>query len=865
MIEQIANLFLSTFSQQSSDEQIQGTVNQLNSYGGSPEFCQSAMQIILSDQLSQSVRKAATIYIYNMIESHWDQNLSPQSKEIIINAMPPILMKMNPISYPTLSKLTNIVVKHTFYSGEWPNMTSLLIQGLSSNEEAAFSTSLVLSKALSSLFQRQLDDDKMELYVNISNQLLASLTQFVTTSNSLFHVSICFKIGGYLSKNQIPPFFRMNQEAFVAWFGRVCQVAEPSEDQFFQQFALAAIKFASIFFYKFKDDPLMQHDIIIDTMNAIIGCSCMAPPTKVLGKCARFIKLCFANPLTWASISSDFVEFTKCIILPFFILTPDDMNDAVNDPQAFVINFHAHCYDDSDPRCTMTKALTMHGKVLPEFGNTFSQLLLSILPLRTPEYDQITYSVCYLFSTVSSKVDQSIGNQIAPLLQSNSFIVRCAALLALKDMDVPPEIVLATFSLLQDEYTIVKYYAALALSTFLQNMNGEKADLIRNQCGPHVQGIIQTYFQLAQEFCDYDFIDLIRIYIQFFGPILFDIAPSVITDIFQVFLNCSNLNAQATIVLSAISKFLDLLTAQQEILNQSCIYLLMGIYKLLDNNVLQPDAIKTVIELLANIVAVSPQITELHWQVFQVLTPLFSIALDEICTVFKNLIIKDTETARKPDISNNLFHVALILIQQQPDPVETGPIMSFLASLLVILTGVSTSPELYQNITPLTVNGLNIPRISSNSFTLFGAMLIFDAQGLFNLLGDSRSQTINTWANTVRYTTQTIMLTVINKCNAIFTQDELSYILVKAIMVLHNSSIENSLFSADPEEQSIQEFCIDVKRLSLLSTEQILVEFSNVLNTINSNCPSLIQQVQSQFQKPIMQIITEAAQVAIDL
>ena len=93
MIHEVVSFFAQTFSGQgpNANEQIKRAEQALNQYGGNPEFCCCLFKIIVSNEMSISIRKSASIYLTNMILFHYD-DIPSQSNELIIRSLPELLL-----------------------------------------------------------------------------------------------------------------------------------------------------------------------------------------------------------------------------------------------------------------------------------------------------------------------------------------------------------------------------------------------------------------------------------------------------------------------------------------------------------------------------------------------------------------------------------------------------------------------------------------------------------------------------------------------------------------------------------------------------------------------------------------------------
>lgn len=893
MIDEITSLLEQTYSNQGEDinTQIQNAEQSLNDYGGSPEFCECICQIIKSDQIKQVIKDAATIYLKNMIKLHWKEDIPPESKNIILNNLPSILLKTTEQSYPNLSKLSALVIRHTFFeNGE--DISQLIISGFQSKENNQFLTSLILLNSISLLFSSDISEEKADLYSELTTHFLELLTEFISSTTSLFQISICFKIVNHFSTKQIPPIFESNPELLQTWFSRAMQITELAKNQTDIMFFLSSLKFISLYFYRYNR-KLFPEELPLELLNCIVECIGKNTNPKILCQCTYFIKLAIKDPDTSPSILGDFEEFTKQVILPFFVLTDEDIENAANDPFKFIQDFHATSINDSDSRSNLSHAVEMQAKKSPEIIETFGSLLFSIIPLRSSEYDKITYTVCYLFSTVSKHINPkdvpSFCESMGPLLQSESFIVRSGALLALRDMkNVPAPIILSAFQILtsEEESILVKYYAAISLSSFLTYINKLSNDdqtkqIIRDEMDEETAtNTIKNYFFLCQEFNDYDFISLIHACINFFGPNLHQVSPSLVFDMYNMFVEISKNEYQSDLLMQSISLYLDLLSrdSQNEILNSTIEILIGQITESLKSEVLSPKAVVTVADLTSNMIAFSPTITENHWKLMEMFIELvrisssgenlnsdsiliYSLLLEAVCNGYKNLIIKDINVTKRVEDTTELINSAVTLICCQPYIKESGPALYLMGSLLVILSGsdIGDLSDLFDKLLPIVIECLSINLVMPYAAFCFGAMLIYNSDYLFSILQDQVHDALSAWSNSITNSIITAFLAVINKKYQAFGKDDFIMLLTRAIFLLDQLRVGNWMFeNFDFDDDANEKIYMDRKKLTVFNDDDILSKFKNLLESLNNSNAEIIQQIQESFSEPIDKIVSEA-------
>lgn len=323
-----------------------------------------------------------------------------------------------------------------------------------------------------------------------------------------------------------------------------------------------------------------------------------------------------------------------------------------------------------------------------------------------------------------------------------------------------------------------------------------------------ISEVIKSYFFLCQEFNDYDFIGLIKTLINFFGPCLHQISSGFVSDMYHTFVEISKLEYQSNLLLQSISVYINLLAeySQNDELNSTIEMLIGEVAESLRSGLLVPKAVISVADLISIMIAVSPIITENHWKIMGLLVEItqftsenlnqddsnsntsslkslvqnsessvttnysftgitHSLLLESVCTGYKNLVIKDIETARKAEVATELINTAISLICCQPDLKEAGPAFYLMGSLLVILAEceIGDMSELYEKLAPIAVEGFSIPRVMSSSVFLFAAMIIFNSDTLFNILQAQTHDVLSAWVNSIEDTCATVLLAVINK------------------------------------------------------------------------------------------------------
>lgn len=863
-MDRVVSLFVQAYSATGPDanEKIQMAEAEIRQLEGTPEFCTYCCQIVETSTLPDPVRRAVSAYLARMIDNHWCE-LPNESKEVIVREFGKMVRQGMATMYKLMMRLTNALVKATYRTGEVAALLEMMQTALQSKDSNEFIIGLMIAKSVAMEF-RSADPSMEESYDALSESLLVPLTQVVGEGSGYVVLALAFQIARHFSIRAVPKTFRENSEMLLVWFKRAMTVCEVSSDPGFAAFVRCAVKFCSEYFYRYGH--LIPDECAVNVMNSIVAITNPDTPNKILGRCVQFLKWAMDVTSTWNSISSDLINFLQLIVLPLFAMDENDLNDAMNDPGVFLQNFHAKSRDASDPRSYLLQALSHRARKSQELCMACTQLLFAYLEQPSPEYDRSKYAACHLFSAVAQHADALVITKIASLIKHPSFIVRVGGLVALQNAPcVPGEVVLEMMAMLQDESILVQYFAAVDLCTFLEKLSVEESNVVRQTCGPNLVVIIGSYFRLSQEFYDYQLIEFIRTIVEFFGPQLIGSAESFVAETYKVLVEHSGYQSLTDIVASSIGRFLEFLDGQPEVANNVIGVLLQAIFESLPH--LKAESVSSIVGLIAKIVATSPVISEAHWQIIQLLIPVVPLARDEVCVSFKNLVIRDKETACRPDIAPKLIELALSMIRDSSTASNLTPWMSFLSSVLVVVSGTSAVDQ--SSVVPavfsVAMSGFEVPVTLPYASMLFGALLIFNSEATLALLGAGRVEFLGNWLQSVKIV---VLLAVLTRCYASFTNEELAVLITRGceLMQQETKNFEESLFRGDIEQQITEEmekrYCVPIQSLDLFELAQLIPEFARLIESLNNGrLPGIVQHVEAQAGVPLASLFENVQKI----
>lgn len=361
-------------------------------------------------------------------------------------------------------------------------------------------------------------------------------------------------------------------------------------------------------------------------------------------------------------------------------------------------------------------------------------------------------------------------------------------------MRLPIEYIYQTFLFLGDSNILVQYYSAINLSEYLPKLDKDSSNQIISMCSNSIVDILRNYFTLAQEFNDYTFMELIAIYINFFGHELINYAIDFVMNTYQVFLKCvtSNNPVSSNIIISSISLFIQLLPPSSDISDQVSSLLL---HQLLSDVTKVPlQSVESVIDLISSVISISSTISSAHWDIFTVLRPIQAQFPHSVCLAYSNLLIRDRETPQIPSVAATVIECAVDLLSATQSS-DVLPVLSLFSTILVVLRGAPGTAPLFPHLLQLALDALNAPHAARTAADLFAALLICDPPHLLALLGRDRRPALALWAERAHFRA---LASALPSAAAALDSDELAALTARAAALLDAESQRRIIAASVP-------------------------------------------------------------------
>ena len=579
------------------------------------------LEIIRDDGCTFSVRTAACVLLKEAVRKHWHIDMDCEMKHRFMSAYFVVLQQCETLA-PLLLHTTRVFVELWKYSKELD-----LFMSMAENEfdEHALA-SLIIVEAFVHGIKMQIGGD-VRAY---GQSQIPHVIHVLDVSSDLRLLSLSFRVLYYLVKYG---FLELPSEVVGLCF-RFMDLMSNSCDGVDFSFTKAALKLYA--------HVLRRQACVVDPNNAL---ALLKKFVDMVGQdlpvslrpyqCNVFHAFMEFQPTRFA-IASAIPMFCQNVILPFFRLTPDDIEDSIHNVKSFLASFHAQVLDYCDYRGCICTCLA--GNPLgEEIGNYFASLL------DTGHSEDLTYSVLHILSSCPHNTFE----RCAAMVHSCSHLVRTGALLCLRQLPCsvyPVEFYVPIVQLLNDKALLVRYFALTSLDIMWQKED-RQAETIR-VCVPFIPLILERYTELAAEFSDFDFVRFIANFLSFFSANLIGNASDIIVKVFTFYLHfvgCSEDPTATGIIITELFLFIHTcLTAQANITPSLNTLILM----VLENYDTIPNAVRgTLLTLVSNIVCMLPDALPAYDIIVrQVPSLLQTSETDEVSeallTLLRNLVLR---------------------------------------------------------------------------------------------------------------------------------------------------------------------------------------------------------------------------------
>jgi hypothetical protein len=309
-------------------------------------------------------------------------------------------------------------------------------------------------------------------------------------------------------------------------------------------------------------------------------------------------------------------------------------------------------------------------------------------------------------------------------------------------------------------------------------------------------------------------------------------------------------------ILSALAKFVEMMAEYPDLAGAVVEALLVKIVETLD--ALPPGGIGPALELVGNLVALCPVITEWHWRALEYFVPVLAECPDEVWVAFRNLVIRDPVTA--VGSISALFEMAAHSISGKTDPGEVRGPLSFLSALVMLVRSADgvDKVELIQATLSIAASAFSYHVTMPYGSTLIAAALVCDPGITLELIGENRAEIFTAWLDHAKYQQ---VLAVLVTSPGVFTGPDLFQLLGRAVQLLQDELelYESLLFDEDIEDRLSRTSGSgsgSVISLQVFDDGKLLGDFANLLLGIIEQNASAFEELQAHFGRSIPDILT---------
>lgn len=433
---------------------------------------------------------------------------------------------------------------------------------------------------------------------NILNEEEEKPENFSNFSNFLPFTALCYQTMIFFNWNDLSPYFKENVDDFnelllqttqIANFERMnCSIEE------FIYFSKQAIKFSAKMINNYQDQ--IKEDVSIQILISLYDFFSQFHDNEiVLRSVARLIHSFLSYEPTYQFIiENNFSNFVIKLIFPFYYLNEQDIEDSKNNPIQFLAKFQTENFIfESESRAYLYQTIVQKSSDLcrnkkeeeenefPQFCFTIFQIFVKVVEnylnqesVEGFQYhketdDALIFSILFLFSSINpsfpyfnEESSLKIINLLSQLFESSSHLIISGVLFCIKSISssfslscscceslFPPEYYIQTMEILISHPSqLVRYYAGKTFYEIIkqayrsdcsneEEQNESQINSILESCAQFLADILKSYFEIAVEFDDFEFIELLTDVMTVFSSSLISDASQLICQVFGLFLN----------------------------------------------------------------------------------------------------------------------------------------------------------------------------------------------------------------------------------------------------------------------------------------------------------------------------------------
>lgn len=538
---------------------------------------------IIESSGNVSARISACVLLKDGMRRHWHVDMESKAKHEFLARYFVIVDKTGVLG-TVLTHTTRVLVCLLKFTSEWELFSSFVVAGFHEHVMG----SLITLEAFTSTLKME----HSENVIKLGQEALPFLVQVMTNVSDLQSLTLVFQTLYNLSKYGCVCF---SDEILSVCLSLMSRLSNSSDGWEFS-LSRAALRFYA---HTLRNQPsLVNTDQALELLKVFRELVEAGSPVCLRPYQANIFHVFMEYPPTREAIANSLPDFCQRVILPFFILTPEDVEDSFVNPKSFLASFHAQLLSYADYRGCICGIIS-RSPLATAIGAFFGSLLRPDLP------DPLIYSILHIMSSCIEIT--SIEPFVVPL-QSNSHLVRSGALLCVRQFPCdayPVEFYVSLIGLLCDQSILVQYFSLISLDLMWQKET-RREETVR-ACAPYLTFVLENYMRLAEEFCDFDFVNFIANFLSFFSPALIDISHALIPNVFEIylhFLECSEDPCSPGVILTEFFLFIRSALSSQADICSTLDYLVLAIIESIPH---VPNPVRgSLLILSSNIICMTP-------------------------------------------------------------------------------------------------------------------------------------------------------------------------------------------------------------------------------------------------------------------
>lgn len=476
------------YSFSGSPEEIEAAEQMLLSVNLNDGVCGELFRIAMDCRIEKGVRAAALLRIINIIRTVWSQELSRQTKDIVIHGFITLCLDCDEDFRGLMSEMCNCLVRVCFDTPESAWIQSALrFETFASDCEKTKLVTLLVSNSLADYLKDHFSKGE-QLFRAFADGYYRSVLEYFVVSQSECHLALIFLTTYKIMHRKRSDDIDEDPSVIQIMMKRM-NMLESNNRKLKKSILKWTCYTSRCYCGEMECDGLpVLLNLVMNLMNTQEHPSvrCLAAKTFV-----SLLRL----QVVWASIEKSLQNFMSWMV-GMFALSPVDVHNAHENPEQFILDN----FDTSLSLYTLKGCAQLIASEMCSISKEFTVLMLRmIMEYSKCQDEKLVFAI---FHMASSAVLNSVFDctPLLPMTESGSLFIRSAVfnIIAHSNQDYSEDLMRCILAHLCDPAPVVRFFVISAFSSLIQKC--PCISDIREHCVPYIHDIFTAFLDVIA-FC----------------------------------------------------------------------------------------------------------------------------------------------------------------------------------------------------------------------------------------------------------------------------------------------------------------------------------------------------------------------------